>query len=323
MGSPLVLQLLGSPQIHLNDSPVSTDRRKAIALLAYLTVNDIGHSRHKYSREALSTLLWPDYDQAKAFSNLRTTLWEVRQAIGEGWLKADRDSIQLNAEAKIDLDVARFQALLSQSRQQSHLAERVELLAEAVELYRDHFLTGFSLKDAPNFNEWAFAESEGLQRKFADALTMLSKDYCTLGQAEQAIPYARRLVGLDPLNDSAQRVLMGVYLQAGQRSAALKQYQGFEQTLRKELGVDPQPETHALYKQIQKGEIKPVQTVKSAEQVNARHNLPLQLSSFIGRENELQEIGELIVNHRLVTLTGAGGIGKTRLSIQTASTLLK
>jgi predicted ATPase/DNA-binding SARP family transcriptional activator len=323
MSSPLVLQLLGSPQIHLDDSPISTDRRKAIALLAYLAVNDIGHPRHKYSRESLSTLLWPDYEQAKAFSNLRTTLWEVRQAIGDGWLKADRDSIQLNAEANIELDVARFRDLLSQSRQQSYPAERIKLLSEAVKLYRDHFLAGFNLKDAPNFNEWAFAESEELQRNFADALAVLSEDYCTVGRAEQAIPYARRLAGLDPLNDSAQRVLMEVYLQAGQRSAALKQYQGFEQTLRKELGVDPQPETHALYKQIQRGEIQPVQTVQRAVQDKPRHNLPLQLSSFIGREKELQEIGELVHNHRLVTLTGAGGIGKTRLSIQTASTLLK
>jgi DNA-binding SARP family transcriptional activator len=78
----LVLQFLGLPQVFLDDKPVATDRRKAIALLAYLAVNDIGHTRQKYSRESLSALFWPDYEQSKAFSNLRRVIWEVHQAIG-------------------------------------------------------------------------------------------------------------------------------------------------------------------------------------------------------------------------------------------------
>ena len=318
MGSHLLLQFLGSPQIHLDDRPISTDRRKAIALLAYLAVNHLGHPRERYSREALSALLWPDYDQAKAFSNLRTTLWEIRQAIGDGWLKADRDSVQLEAGATIDLDVARFRDLLSQSRQQTDPVRRIELQSEAIELYRDHFLTGFSLKDAPNFNEWAFAEADELRRQLAEALTTLSSDHCTLGQADQAIPYARRLVALEPLNESSHRQLMQVYMQAGQHSAALKQYQACEQILRKELGVDPQPETYALYKQIRKGEIKPARVEKQVEKISAKHNLPTQLTNFIGREKEKAEIINLIPTNRLVTLTGAGGIGKTRLALESA-----
>src|SRR5512143_1706769 len=113
----LVLRFLGLPQIYLDDNPIATDRRKAIALLAYLAVDDIEHPRQKYSRESLSALFWPDYEQAKAFSNLRRTIWEVNQALGEGWLIADRESVQLDPQAEIDLDVARFQDLLSQSRQ--------------------------------------------------------------------------------------------------------------------------------------------------------------------------------------------------------------
>src|SRR5919106_6905919 len=102
----LSLQFLGLPQVHLDDKPIVTDRRKAIALLAYLAVNDIDHPRQKYSRESLSALLWPDYEQAKAFSNLRRTIWEIHQAIGENWLIAERESVHLNPEAEIDLDVA-------------------------------------------------------------------------------------------------------------------------------------------------------------------------------------------------------------------------
>jgi predicted ATPase/DNA-binding SARP family transcriptional activator len=327
----LVLQFLGLPQIYIDDQPIATDRRKAIALLAYMAVNDVGQTHQKYSRESLSALLWPDYEQAKAFSNLRRTIWEVHQAIGENWFIAERESIHLNADAdpsthsagqRIDLDVTRFQGLLSQGSQQNDPALRIPLFVEATKLYRNHFLTGFSLKDAYPFNEWAFAESEELRRQLLDALTLLLQDYCTLGEADKAIPYGRRLIALDPLNESAHRQLMEVYLQAGQHSAALKQYQTCEQLLRKELNLDPQPETRALYKKIRKGEVKPVRVEKQIETFTPRHNLPSQLSTFIGREKEQEEIIDLLENNRLVTLAGVGGIGKTRLSLQVGRKLL-
>src|SRR5512138_90918 len=135
----LVLKFLGLPQIHLDENPVATDRRKAIALLAYLAVNAIEHPRQKYSRESLSALFWPDYEQAKAFSNLRRTIWEVNQALGEGWLIADRESVRLHEDADIDLDVARFLDLISQGREQTDTALRIALLVDAVKLYRNHF----------------------------------------------------------------------------------------------------------------------------------------------------------------------------------------
>jgi len=322
MSSGLVLQFLGLPQVHLDDKPIATDRRKAIALLAYLSVNDIGYQRQSYSRESLSALFWPDYEQAKAFSNLRRTIWEVHQAIGEGWLIAERETVCLNSDAEIDLDVARFQGLLPESHSNNDPALRIPLLVEATKLYRNHFLTGFSLKDAYLFNEWAYAESEELRHQLAEALTTLSEDYCTLGRADKAIPYARRLISLDPLNETAHRQLMEVYLQAGQHSAALKQYQACEQILRKELNLDPQMETRELYKKIRKKRGKLVETTEQAEIIASKHNLPRQLSTFIGREKERDEITNLIAKNRLVTLVGVGGIGKTRLSLQVGENVL-
>src|SRR5215211_4092517 len=142
MSPQLSLYFLGPPQLHLNDQPVTADRRKAVALLAYLAVEG---SRH--TRDSLSALLWPDYDQSKAFTNLRHTLWEVQQAIGEGWLLADREMIELNAEADIVLDVQQFEALVTQSAKESTTSIRISLFVEAVKLHRNHFLTGFSLRD--------------------------------------------------------------------------------------------------------------------------------------------------------------------------------
>ena len=317
MAPRLALHFLGIPELTLDNTPITTDRRKAVALLAYIAVN-----RGKYTREFLSGLLWPDYEQTNAFSNLRRTIWEVHQAIGDEWLIADRESVRLNPDSEIDLDIARFQNLITQSRQQADISLRISLLVDSVKLYRNHFLTGFSLKDAFPFNEWAYAESQDLRQKLADALTTLSDDYCALGQPEKAIPYARRLISLDPLNESAHRQLMEVYLQAGQHSAALKQYQTCEQILRKELNLDPQPETRALYKKIRKGDLKPVRIEEKAEAIEPKHNLPLQLSSFIGRETEIDAVANLLARNRLVTLAGVGGIGKTRLALQVGQKVL-
>jgi DNA-binding SARP family transcriptional activator len=126
------------------------------------------------------------------------------------------------------------------------------MLSEAVKLYRNHFLTGFTLKDAPDFNEWASTESDKLRDQLASALAILIDNLCALGQAGTAIHYAQRLVALDPLNEASHRLLMGIYLQAGQHSAAIRQYELCRNILRKELGVDPQPETRLLYKQIRR-----------------------------------------------------------------------
>ena len=317
MPPQLALRFLGPPQIYLNDELVTANRRKAVALLAYLAV-----AGNRQTRDSLSALFWPDYDQSKAFTNLRHTLWEVQQTIGEGWISADRETVELSADADITLDAQQFESLLAQSHPLEEASLRGPLLCEAVELYRNHFLSGFSLKDSPGFNEWAFAKSEDLRHQLSRALFMLSDDYCTLGQAELAIPYARRLITLDPLNESSHRQLMQVYIQAGQHSAALKQYQACEQILRKELGTDPQPETRELYKKIRKREIKPARVEKQTTKSPPPHHLPLQLSTFVGREKEQKSVARLINNYRLVTLLGAGGIGKTRLSLKVGEGLL-
>lgn len=317
MPAHLALHFLGPPQIHLDDTSLTLERRKGIALLAYLAVEGARHTR-----ASLSALLWPDQEGSKAYKNLRQILWELGQSMGEGWIAADRESIGLSQERDIWLDVREFESRLTEGQREIDVSRRVALLSESAKLYRNLFLTGFSLRDAHPFNDWAFAKSEELRHQLGRALFTLSNDYCALGQAEQAIPYARRLIILDPLDEASHRQLMQVYMQAGQHNAALKQYQACEQLLRKELGIDPQPETRELYKKIRKRDIKPARVERPTESILPPHNLPLQLSSFIGREKEQRDIAKLVVRNRLVTLVGTGGIGKTSLALQVGHRLL-
>ena len=248
MSPRLALHFLGPPQIDLNGERLMLERRKALALLAYLSLE-----RGEHSRESLSALLWPDYSQPSAFKSLRQVLWEIQKTLGEGWLVADRGNVGLNRNKQTDshphqmwLDVREFEARFTAGCAHNDITQRISLLVDAAKLYRNHFLTGFSLKDAHPFNDWAFTESEALRHSLSVILGKLSEDYCAIDQPAQAIPYARRLVSLDPLNESAHRQLMQVYLQAGQQNAALKQYQQLEQILRKELNLDPQSETREL-----------------------------------------------------------------------------
>ena len=319
----LAFQFLGPPQLILENEPVNVNRRSIVALLAYLAVNDSKQAKRTYTRESLSALLWPDYDQVKAFTNLRHTLWEIQKAFGPDWLITNRETIGLQVDANVWVDVHRFESLLSESQTQSDVSLRIPLLTESVKLYRHHFLTGFNLKNSPTFDAWSLTKADELHHKLTQVLTLLTEDYCLLGDVESAVQYARRLVSLDPLNESAHRQLMQVYSQVGQHTAALKQYQMFEQTLRKEMGLDPQPETRALYKQIRKGDIKQFQAGTQRETKSPRNNLPHRLTTFIGREQEQTEIIHLIAKNRLVTLVGAGGVGKSRLALRVAEKSLK
>src|SRR5579859_1028258 len=312
----LSLYLFGHPRLQLDSTPVETDRRKAVALLAYLAV-----TRRRHSREALAALLWPDYDPSHAFAYLRRSLWEINQVAGAGWVLAERETVGLNPQADLWLDVGRFRALLAEARPGQPGCAGLPPLAEAVALYQEHFCAGFNLKDAPEFDEWVFFEAEALRRDLAGALERLIRCHLEQGEAEGAIPYARRLLALDPLNEAAHRHLMRAYAAAGQPSAAVRQYQECVRLLQAELGAAPQPETSAVYAQIQFGASESRLATAPAETGRLPgHRPPAFPTPFIGRVPELEQIASLLANPacRLLTLVAPGGTGKTRLAQQAA-----
>jgi predicted ATPase/DNA-binding SARP family transcriptional activator len=315
----LVLFLFGHPRIECDGRPLDIARRKAVALLAYL-----GVTRRHHSRDTLATLLFPEDDQTNARSALRRTLSTLVTDIGDTWLASDRETISLNWDADIWVDVAEFRQLLTQAWQPHGHSDSeicnlcVPLLKNAVSLYKDEFLSGFTLRDSSEFDNWQSIQGQNLQRELIDALKRLANGFALENNLKSAIEYAQRWVALDPLEEKAHRLLMLLYARNEQRTAALAQYQKCVGLLDEELGVEPSEETTNLYRAIYTGTLgDPGQTRIFAPREN---RLPLPATPFIGRGKELAEIAGLVANqlHRLITLTGPGGIGKTRLALQAA-----
>ncbi len=315
----LEIALLGPPEIKIDGSPVKTERRKAIALLAYLAV-----SGTPYPREHLATLLWPDYEQDSAYAYLRRTLWELNQMLGKGWIEADRERAALVPSDDFWLDISSFHKLIH--TQQAEIEE----LSKAVNLYRGDFLTGFTVADTAPFEDWQFQQAEYFRREYAEALEKLVDAHAQAGEYDSALPYARRWLALDQLNEFAQRATMRLLAGMGDRTGAIRQYETCARSLKDELGIDPQPETTALYEAILHGEIigrhlhSDIALPKESGRDDIEQSmlrLPIMPTSFIGRRTEVEQVKSLIMhnNHRLLTLTGPGGTGKTRLSIQAAS----
>ena len=337
--------LLGPPHLERDGQAIDIETRKGIALLAYLAVTQL-----RYRRDELATLFWPESDQAQARAALRSALWALNKGLGGDWLAADRETIGLNADADLWVDVVAFKDRLapcmsSQPPDQVDCATCLSLLTEAVSLYQGHFLSGFTLRDSPEFDAWQTSQTEHLRQSLSGALERLIACHHRQGQPEAAMTVARRWLDLDPLHEPAHRHLMQLYAAAGRRTDALRQFQDCRQILADELGVSPSRETAAIYDAILREDLQPAdETPASTPAAPPRQapplqagsplpaarlapppsNLPLPPTNFVGRKEALAEIAARLADPgcRLLTLIGPGGIGKTRLAIQAAGEAL-
>jgi DNA-binding SARP family transcriptional activator/predicted ATPase len=314
----LDIALLGPFQVTRDGEPVTNfETDPARALLIYLVM----HAGTIFHREALADLLWPDCSHSEALHALRQTLNRLRRAIRDQeasppFLHISRQTIQFNLDSDYWLDVDAFTHLVSGIHEHRH--RRLEIchpciqsLEQAASLYRGDWLSGFTLNSLA-FEEWLSRERERLHRQAMESFYHLADYYRQCGDYQQAQHYARRQLELEPWREEAHCQLMAALALGGQRSAALAQYETCCRVLAQEFGVEPGRETRALYEQIRAGSLDRTEV--------PLHNLPAQLTRFVGRKAELNQIAEWLNDPgcRWLSLVGPGGIGKTRLALAAA-----
>jgi len=304
----LHIKLFGPPQIERDGVPVEVDTRKAIALLAYLAVTGMPQSR-----DTLAVLLWPESDDAHARAALRRTLSSLKALGGEG-LDVNRRTVALD-DSNVTVDVQEFLSAVIDEQ------SAVESLRSAVDLHKSDFMSGFALRDSPEFDDWQYGQSERLRGVLSTVLQRLVDKLVSNGDYQRAIDHATRWLSLDVMHEPAHRMLMELHAWSGDRGAALRQYRECVRVLDRELGVAPLDETSELYGAIKEGQLpppvvsqQPTPSVPDAD----RSTVPTIGYPLVGRSLDLQRLlgvhGSITADGRFVVIEGEAGIGKTRLA---------
>lgn len=276
--------------------------RRARSLLAWLALHPGLHPRSR-----VAAVFWPDVLETSARASLRTALSAVRSWLGDGsgCLVATRELIGLEGN-DLWVDARALDELLASGR-----------LAEAVELCRGELLAQLD-------DDWAYEARRRCGDRVADAVAQLADEAEAAGDRPGAAAWTRRLVELEPLSESAHRLLVARLAAAGEPAEALAAYEAMRERLRRELGVVPSPETRTLVDEIRRGELpRPV-----AGPEPGRRPLPAAFARpepipLVGREQELERLltawrGARSGRLRLVLLAGEAGTGKSRLAAELA-----
>src|SRR5262245_12346330 len=323
----LELMLLGGFQARLvPGGPINVPTRKARALLAYLALP----AGKPHARDNLETLLWGDVPEAQSRGSFRKALVWLRQALGDTVI-ADPETVELKTSAA-SVDVSQFERRVADGSARA--------LAEAADLYQGDLLAGLTLHEAP-FEEWLGGERERLRELWIKALVRLLTHQREAEQTDSAILTAVKLIAADPLQEPVHRTLMQLYMQAGRRGTALRQYQSCVTFLERELRAQPEEATKALYREILRSPARALSTEDPAPVATVTTTIPgIAVSSgiasplssaeapLIGRQRELSQLAALLNDawtggRRLVVIVGEAGVGKSRLAAGVAAGALQ
>jgi predicted ATPase/DNA-binding SARP family transcriptional activator/DNA-binding CsgD family transcriptional regulator len=291
--------------------------KKAAALVKLLALSP----RHALHREVVMDHLWPGLDADAAANNLHRTLHSARRALdpltpaaNSSYLRLEDDQLRLCPEAPLWVDAEVFEEAAVRARRSGEPA----VYRAAIELYAGELLPG------DRYEEWAEERREGLRRTYLSLLLEMAtlheegEDY---GPATRGL---EKVIAEEPTHEEAHVRLIRLYALDGRRGQALEQYERLRDELRRALDREPGTAGLRLYEEILADRFPPARPPGEhlREDGDRRHNLPGARTKFIGREQEMLEIKRLLSMTRLLTLTGAGGSGKTRLALEIARDLV-
>ncbi len=313
----LQLFLFGMPRLEMDGQVVKVERRKAIALIAYLALNP-----QPQSRDVLAALFWPESNHDQARAALRSTLSTLSKVSNIGWIEANRTTITLRKNS-VQVDVIAFRDLLKQADTHYHDTEDIcetclKAYMEASQLYHADFLLGFYINDSSEFEDWQLQQKEWLRREYIDVQQRLSLHFFRKNQFEQAFVYTHQWLAADSLQESAHRQLMSLYAANGQRSEVHRQYQQCVALLDEAFVTPPEQETTMLYESLmQSASSTPAQSATSSLSVGVIPPLP---ALIVGREQALKEIKRRLgisdagAARPFTVIHGWPGVGKSTIS---------
>jgi predicted ATPase/DNA-binding SARP family transcriptional activator len=306
--------ILGPLEARDGEALVRVPGAKERALLADLVVN----AGRVVSADRLVEDLWGEDPPGNPANTLQGRVSALRRALGSSGsgLVVTRAPGYLLEVDRERVDAARFEGLVAEAEAAAPAepARAAGLLAEALGLWRGAALAEFA--DRP----WAQAEAARLEELRLGAREALVELRLAAGGHAGLVAELEALVAADPTRERPRGQLMVALYRSGRQADALGVYQETREVLAEELGIDPSPELQRLHQAILVQD--PALELAEADRHQPRHNLPERLTSLVGRDQELREVAKLAEQHRLVTLVGPGGAGKTSVAVELARRLV-